>query len=90
MQFARPLWCEAEINFIACTHWQPFCTAATGPGMDHASRAANRHVLRLKPTKQRFHLAPRWRRLPLHDGSDPVAKETLAIAWKVGTSQVSM
>eukprot|EP00971_Amphidinium_carterae_P245100 4866770-Amphidinium_carterae.1 len=58
--------------------------------MDHASRAANRHVLRLKPTNQRFHPALVWRRLPLHAGSDPVAKDTLAIAWTVSPSQVSM
>eukprot|EP00971_Amphidinium_carterae_P033555 660725-Amphidinium_carterae.1 len=41
------------------------------PHVDNASRAANRHVLQVKSTEQRFQHAPRVWRLLLHFGSGP-------------------
>eukprot|EP00971_Amphidinium_carterae_P346589 6488153-Amphidinium_carterae.1 len=45
LQVTTPLWREINFKSIARSRWQPFCSAATCPNVDHAKRAANRHVL---------------------------------------------
>eukprot|EP00971_Amphidinium_carterae_P076252 1506006-Amphidinium_carterae.1 len=45
LQVAAPLWREpcvdCAVKCIPLAHWQPFCSAAMRPGVDHAGRAAS-------------------------------------------------
>eukprot|EP00971_Amphidinium_carterae_P133082 2635179-Amphidinium_carterae.1 len=53
--------------------------------MDHANRAANRHVLQVKSRRHAFHIAPLLWNLLLPFGSDPAEKKGLAHGWRVRT-----
>eukprot|EP00971_Amphidinium_carterae_P207347 4113754-Amphidinium_carterae.1 len=58
--------------------------------MDHAGRAANRHVLHVKYTDLAFHHAPHLWSLLLPSCSDPVETNNFARLWKVCPRQVGM